>query len=42
MRQALCDGLTERWNAALLIRKTLSARSPVGVLDRLLCAPDNG
>lgn len=36
MRQALCDGLTERWNDALHARKALSPRSPVGVLDRLL------
>ena len=38
MRQALCDGLTERWNAALHARKALAPRSPVAVLDRLLQA----
>ena len=38
MRRALCDSLTEQWNAALLARKALAARSPVGVLDRLLRA----
>ncbi|MEV6601362.1 LacI family DNA-binding transcriptional regulator [Actinoplanes sp. NPDC051346] len=38
MRQALCDGLTERWIAALHARRDLSPRSPVGVLDRLLRA----
>lgn len=38
MRQALCDGLTERWNAALLARKSIAPRSPVAVLDRLLQA----
>ncbi len=38
MRQALCDGLTERWNAALLARKASAPHSPVAVLDRLLQA----
>jgi integrase len=38
MRQALCDGLTERWNAALSARKALSPSSPVEALDRLLRA----
>lgn len=38
MRQALCDGLTERWDAALHARKALAPRSPVAVLDRLLQA----
>jgi integrase len=36
MRRALCDGLTERWNAALRARKALTPGSPVAVLDRLL------
>lgn len=38
MRRALCDALTEQWNAALRARKALAPRSPVGVLDRLLQA----
>lgn len=38
MRRALCDGLTEQWNAAMHVRKALDPRSPVGVLDRLLRA----
>jgi len=36
MRQRLLDDLTENWLAALRIRKTMSARSPVQALDRLL------
>lgn len=36
MRRALCDGLTEQWNAALHARKEFASGSPVGVLDRLL------
>ena len=35
-RRSLLDGLTERWNAALLARKALAPGSPVSVLDRLL------
>lgn len=38
MREALYDGLTERWDAALRARKTLAPGSPVAVLDRLLRA----
>ncbi|HET6479255.1 MAG TPA: LacI family DNA-binding transcriptional regulator [Actinoplanes sp.] len=38
MRRTLCDGLTERWNAALHARQALAPGSPVGVLDRLLRA----
>ena len=38
MRRALCDGLTERWNAALHARRAFSAGSPVAALDRLLRA----
>jgi integrase len=38
MRQQLLDDLTERWEAALQARKTMSPRSPVRALDRLLSA----
>ncbi|GAA0907709.1 LacI family DNA-binding transcriptional regulator [Virgisporangium aurantiacum] len=38
MRQALCDGLTQRWEAALRARKAMAPRSAVAVLDRLLQA----
>jgi integrase len=36
MRQRLLDDLTENWLTALRIRKTMSTRSPVQALDRLL------
>jgi integrase len=38
MRQALLDGLTALWESALDERRTMAARSPVSVLDRLLVA----
>ena len=36
MRHRLLAGLTEVWEAALEARRTISPRSPVAVLDRLL------
>jgi hypothetical protein len=38
MRQALCDGLTDRWELALHARKALAPRSSVAALDQLLQA----
>lgn len=36
MRADLLRGLTERWEAALVARRTMCPRSPVAVLDKLL------
>ena len=40
MLRRLLDGLTGLWTEALDIRRALSERSPVAVLDRLL--PERG
>jgi integrase len=37
MRHRLLDGLTARWQEALEARGRMAPRSPVAVLDRLLC-----
>jgi integrase len=42
MRRRLLEGLTNLWLAALAIRREMSPRSPVAVLDRLLTAPHSG
>jgi len=38
MRRRLLDGLTERWNAAIVARRAINPGSPVPILDLLLRA----